>query len=232
MEVVYKNTVFGAPEQYPFKTLAKATIFPLVFVILIWLVFGFEKFHEYNFVHFGIYPRTIDGVTGILTYPFIHSDINHIANNTVPLIILGTAIFYFYKPIAWKLILWTWLLSGFWTWVAARDAWHIGASMLIYGFAGFLFFSGIIRKNVKLTAISLLVVFLYGSMVWGIFPIDYTVSWEGHLFGSIAGAYLSVYFRKEGPQKEIYSWEEEDNNADINIVESGKDEVPGKSHSH
>lgn len=108
-------------------------------------------------------------------------------------------------------------MTNLWVWAAARSAYHIGASGLVYGFASFIFFSGMIRKNIKLMALSLLIVFLYGSMVWGIFPIDYRISWEAHLYGSIAGLLLAIYFRKEGEQKEIYSWdlENEEENPEI-----------------
>jgi membrane associated rhomboid family serine protease len=96
-------------------------------------------------------------------------------------------------------------------WLAGRDAWHIGASGLIYGLASFLFFSGIIRKYFRLVALSLLIVFLYGSMVWGIFPNIYkNVSWESHMLGFISGIILAVAYRKEGPQEPVYEWMEEE----------------------
>ena len=103
-------------------------------------------------------------------------------------------------------------------WVAAREAYHIGASGIIYGFVSFLFFSGIFKKYPRLLTVSLLVVFMYGSMVWGVFPTTKPISWEGHLFGSIAGLALAIYFRKEGPKRKIYDWEledEENNNTGI-----------------
>jgi len=105
-------------------------------------------------------------------------------------------------------------MSGIWIWVSARESFHIGSSGLIYGFASFIFLSGIIRRNINLLAMSMLVIFLYGGMVWGIFPIRPNMSYEGHLWGSIAGLILAIYFRKEGPQKEVYSWDEEDEEDD------------------
>ena len=113
-------------------------------------------------------------------------------------------------------------MTNLWVWAAARNAFHIGASGLVYGFASFIFFSGIIRKNIKLMALSLLVVFLYGSMVWGIFPIDYRISFEAHLFGSIAGLLLAIYFRKEGPQREEYEWEEEEEESPSPTLPEGR----------
>lgn len=101
-----------------------------------------------------------------------------------------------------------WAFTGFWVWLAARpDSSHIGASGLIYGFVCFLFFSGLLRKDTRLMAVSLLVAFLYGSMVWGILPVDQSISWEAHFFGSIAGIFASVTFRKFGPQRPKAQWE-------------------------
>jgi membrane associated rhomboid family serine protease len=102
-----------------------------------------------------------------------------------------------------------WLFTNFWVWLAARPDPHIGASGLIYGFVCFLFFSGVIRRNKSLLAISMLVTFLYGSMVWGILPVSQSISWESHLFGSVAGIFAAIYFRKEGPQRVVKVWEEE-----------------------
>ncbi len=100
-----------------------------------------------------------------------------------------------------------WLFTGFWVWLAARDSSHIGASGLIYGFVCFLFFSGLLRKDTRLMAVSFLVTFLYGSMVWGILPVDQSISWESHLFGSIAGIFCAIYYRAEGPQRTKAQWE-------------------------
>ena len=109
-----------------------------------------------------------------------------------------------------------WLFTGFWVWLAARDSAHIGASGIIYGLVCFLFFSGILRKDKRLLSVSMLVTFLYGSMVWGILPIDQTVSWESHLFGSIAGIFCAVYYRKLGPEQPKPQWEiDEENEAGV-----------------
>lgn len=190
--------------------LLRAIIFPASFVIVLWLVKSIEVTYDLNFSPYGIYPRSIKGLIGIITGNFIHDSFNHLINNSAPLLILGTAIFYSYRDVKWKIFFWSWFMTNLWVWAAAREAWHLGASGLVYAFASFVFFSGIIRKNIRLMGLSLLVVFLYGSMVWGIFPIDYRISFESHLFGSLAGLLLAIYFRKEGPQREVYSWELEE----------------------
>jgi membrane associated rhomboid family serine protease len=165
---------------------------------------------EISFVNYGVYPRKLKGLVGIITSPLIHSDINHLFNNSFPILILGTAIFFFYKKIALRLVAWIYLMVGIWTWVSAREAYHIGASGLIYGLFSFLLVSGFLRRNNRLIALSFFVVMVYGSMVWGVFPIKINISFEGHLWGFVAGIVLAFYYRKQGPQKEEFVWDEED----------------------
>lgn len=165
---------------------------------------------EMNFVKLGIYPRSIKGLIGIITSPLIHGSFNHLFNNSIPIIILGGLLFYFYKEIAFKVSTWIYLMVGVWTWIYAREAYHIGASGVLYGLFSFLLISGFIRRNKQLISLSFAVIFLYGSLVWGLFPIDIKVSFEAHMWGFIAGIILAIYFRKEGPQKVEHVWEEDD----------------------
>ena len=154
-----------------------------------------------------MFPRSIEGFLGILTSPFIHGDWKHVFNNSVPLLVLGTSLRYFYKGISKEVFLWSWLMSGLWLWAIGRPSFHIGASGIGYALASFLFFSGLIRKHTRLIAVSFVVVFLYGSMVWGVFPIKEHISWEGHLSGGLAGIILAWWFRSEGPPKQKYQYE-------------------------
>jgi len=199
------------------KKLLLSMLLPGVLVFIMWLVKIVEVLFDLDLSNFGIYPLSLEGLPGILFSPFIHANFGHLFNNSLPLFFLGTALFYFYSDIAIKVSLWTYFLTGILVWFAGRNAWHIGASGLIYGFASFLFFSGIIRKYFRLVALSLLIVFLYGSMVWGIFPNIYReVSWESHMLGFISGIILAVWYRKEGPQQPVYEWldEEDEENSD------------------
>jgi membrane associated rhomboid family serine protease len=201
------------------KRFLYSLVFPGLFLLLIWLIKIIEVTLHLNFTFLGIFPLRIKGLIGIVTAPLIHSDFQHLAANSLPLLILGAGMFYFYREIAGKVFLLIYLISNIWIWFGARYAYHIGASGIIYGMASFLFFSGVIRKNVKLMAISLLVVFLYGSMVWGLLPIQPHVSWESHLMGAMAGLVLAFYYRDRGPKRKIYSWEfeeEEDDEDDEN----------------
>ncbi len=186
--------------------------FPTVFLLIIWAVAVTEYLLDIRFVTYGLWPRTLDGSIGILTSPLIHADFNHLFANSVPLFILGISLFYFYRSIALKVFILIYLFSNIWVWGIGREAYHIGSSGIVYGLAAFLFASGLIRKEPRLMAISMIVAFLYGSFIWGIFPElfpEKNISWEAHLMGIFAGVIFAIYFKKKGPQKRIYSWEDE-----------------------
>jgi membrane associated rhomboid family serine protease len=193
------------------KKFLLSAIIPFLVITLIWLFWSVEVLFEIDLKKLGIHPQYADGIAGIILSPFIHADINHLFSNTLPLFFLSTALFFFYSEVALRVFILTWFFSGILVWVAGREAWHIGASGVIYGLASFLFFSGVIRRYFRLIALSLLIVFLYGSMVWGIFPGVYRdVSWESHMLGFFSGIILAIWFRKEGPQKPVYEWMEEE----------------------
>jgi membrane associated rhomboid family serine protease len=186
-------------------------IIPGIFVFLMWMVKIIEVLFDIDLSQFGIYPLSIKGLRGIIFSPFIHADFTHLFNNSVPLFFLSIALFYFYSEVALKVFIGTYFITGFLVWIAGRDAWHIGASGLVYGLASFLFFSGIIRRYFRLIALSLLIVFLYGSMVWGLFPGVYkNVSWESHMLGFFSGVVLAVWYKNEGPQRPVYEWMQEE----------------------
>jgi len=192
----------------PFAFSTDTLLYPLLFVLLIWLVFAIEIRFGLRFNKYGVYPQTLKGLQGILFSPFIHSGIKHLYSNTVPLFVLSSALFYFYRPIAFKVIIYGILLSGFITWLIGRPSYHIGASGLIYVLFSFNFFKGIFAKHYKLIALSLVVVFIYGSMFMYAFPIDEQISWEGHTAGLIAGLVFALIFRKEIVKVKRYKWEE------------------------
>ncbi|HMC01944.1 MAG TPA: rhomboid family intramembrane serine protease [Flavobacteriaceae bacterium] len=197
-------------EQFKFST--GVIGYPIAFVLIIWLVFWFEIRFGFDFTSFGVFPRTLSGLKGVLFSPFIHSGIDHLYHNTIPLFVLSSAVFYFYKPIAWKIFGYGILLSGLLTWLIGRPAFHIGASGLIYVLVSFTFFKGIFAKHYRLIALSLLVVFLYGSMIWYTMPIKENMSWEGHLSGLITGISFALIFRREIAKPKKYVWESVDYN--------------------
>lgn len=194
----------------------------LSFVLLLWVIKSIEWANQVDLSSFGILPRTIRGSIGILTGPLIHGDVYHLVSNSIPLIILGLGLFYFYHRIALEIFIWIYLASGFWVWIIGREAYHIGASGVVYGLMMYLFWSGILRRNPRSLAISLIVFFLYGGMIYGLLPIDDTISWESHLMGSLAGIFLAIYFRKraiyvgEGSKKIQDKDDEDDTDSGLN----------------
>jgi membrane associated rhomboid family serine protease len=189
------------------KKFLLSLIIPSVFIFFMWLVKIVEILFGIDFTFLGIYPLSVKGLPGIILSPFVHEGFRHLFNNTLPLFFLSIALFYLYSEVALRVFLLTWIFSGILVWIAGREAWHIGASGLVYGLASFLFFSGIIRRYFRLVALSLLIVFLYGSMVWGIFPDVYkSVSWEAHMLGFFSGVMLAIWYRNEGPQKPAEEW--------------------------
>ncbi|GAA4805855.1 rhomboid family intramembrane serine protease [Litoribaculum gwangyangense] len=197
-------------EHFKFSTGVVA--YPIFFVLSIWMVFWFEVRFGYNFSKYGIYPQSLKGLRGVLLSPFIHGDIKHIYHNTIPLFVLSMALFYFYRHIAWKVILFGILISGILTWSIGRPSYHIGASGFIYVLVSFTFFKGVFAKHYRLIALSLLVVFLYGSMIWYTLPIEEGISWEGHLAGLVTGLLFALFFKKEIAKPKKYIWELENFN--------------------
>lgn len=196
------------------KQFIRSFFYPVLFVIILWLIKALDLIFDLNLSEYGLYPLKIKGIPGIFTAPFLHADISHLFANSIPLIVLGALLFYFYRDIAWLIMLLLYLITGLWVWTFARgNGVHIGASGIIYGLASFLFLSGIIRREKGLMVLTLLVTFLYGGLIWGLMPQLFPaqhISWESHLMGLLAGFILAIYYRNSGPQRIRYDWEEED----------------------
>ena len=197
--------------------LLRSFIVPVAFMAICWIVKGIEELFNLDFSFLGIKPLQADGIPGIFLFHFLHGSWSHLYANTLPIIVLGSCLYYFYKPIATKIGLLLIFSTGLLTWCGARGSVHIGASALIYGMAYFLMLSGFIRRNRNLVIVSFLVIFLYGSLIWGIYPkyaIENHISWEGHLAGLIMGIALAIVYRKEGPQRDKPDENEDDNEND------------------
>lgn len=211
------------------RKILRSVLPPAIFLLLIWIIKLGEIFSNTDLGFLGVYPLKFSGLTGIFTSPLIHSDIKHISANSVPLFVLGGMLMYFYRNISFKVFALIYFISGICVWLGAREAYHIGASGVVYGLAGFLFFSGIFRREKTQMVITLLVTFLYGSMVWGIFPDFYpeeNISYESHFWGLAIGSILAFYYRKEGPQRRKYQWEIDE---EIEAIEARRREMERKA---
>jgi membrane associated rhomboid family serine protease len=189
------------------KRLYISMFFPGVMLLVIWLTFLVDTSLRLDLVYHGVFPRKLSGLQGIFFSPFIHGGIKHLVANSLPFFALSSLLFYFYPKLAFRILLICYLLTGILVWFIGRPSYHVGASGIIYGLAGYLFVSGLIRKHLGLMAISFLVAFQYGSMIWGILPIEDRVSWESHLTGLLTGVGLAWIYRKNGPRGDRLFWE-------------------------
>lgn len=198
--------------KHDIRRITLAAVIPLFLIFILYLLKFLEVGMDWDFRKLGVYPMEMRGVFGIFAHPLVHGSWGHLAANTVPFFFLSWCLFYFYRHIAPYIFFAIWIGCGAFTFLIGKPGWHIGASGIIYGLAFFLFFSGILRKHVPLIAISLLVTFLYGGLVWNMFPFfaKETTSWEGHLGGAIAGTLCSIGFMGYGPQRPDPFAEEEE----------------------
>ena len=177
------------------------------FLVVVWGVHALGEVTGWPLREWGVRPRNPDRLIGILTFPFLHGDWNHLWNNTATFFVLNILLFYFYRSIAAPVSLLLYIGSGVLLWATGGQGNHIGASALIYGQASFLFLSGLIRNTRLLLRVSIVVLFLYGGMVWWMLPIEDHISWEGHLSGAFVGVVLAWLYRGRGPVPDRYDFE-------------------------
>jgi len=179
-----------------------------VLIVLLWAVFLSAILIPWDMGLLGIAPRNIAGLTGIAGWGIAHGSWEHLLANTAGLFPLTAALLYLYRPIALRVIALVWLVGGAWVWAFAHGGRHIGASGVIYGLVTFLLLSGLLRKDRRAAILAIMVALFYGGLVWGVLPHDPGVSWEGHLYGALAGILAAFWFRKKGlaPPKP-YEWE-------------------------
>ena len=194
------------------KRLKHAFYIVLIFTTFLWCIKVLEFLLDTNFNFLGVQPHSMLGLVGVLTAPLIHGSFGHLIANTPAIIILGTATIYGYPKSCWFVVPIIWIGAELGVWITARPFYHFGTSTLSYGFMFFIFFIGILRKDKQAVALSLLVFFLYGTMIWGIFPHQPGVSFESHLWGAGMGIICAFIFRNldPAPPRKHYTWEEAD----------------------
>lgn len=190
------------------RRIRHALLLTIGVLTLVWGVFLVDLQLNLHLNRFGNRPMRAEGLIGVFSMPFLHGGWDHIWGNTVSFFTLGAMLLYFYRGVGLKVLFWSWIGSGFLLWVSGAPGNHIGLSGVVYALAAFLFASGIIRGYSVLMRVAFVVVFLYGSIVWGVFPIEVGVSWQGHLAGASAGLLLAWVLRKEGPRAPVVEEEE------------------------
>jgi membrane associated rhomboid family serine protease len=211
---MHTNSEFDASVSESSEVSEKSKIYSslfysLCFVLILWIVHFIQWSLQSDFGKYGVLPREVKGLSGIFTAPLIHGDLDHLISNSLTLLILLFGLFYFYRTSSLTVIILTYLVSGLMVWVIGRRSYHIGASGIVYGLVAFIFFSGLFRRDKRSMALSLIVVFLYGGLVWGVLPIEPDISFESHLSGALIGVGLAFAFRNYDPP-EKYEWEETD----------------------
>jgi len=183
----------------------------LVFIGILWTIFVVDVVFGLRLGQYGLRPGSVPGLIGIFTAPLLHGSFEHLLSNTLPLFISLTATLYLYPRSAIRVIPLIWLGSGLLAWFIGRPSLHLGASGLIYGLLAYVFISGILRSDMRSVSVSLLVGFLYGSMIWGVLPVRMHVSWEMHLTGAILGIVSAFLFRNWDRTPIVrYDWESDD----------------------
>lgn len=193
-----------------FKFSLSVVVLPLLFVLSIWTVYWFEIRFGFDLTELGIYPRTLEGLRGVIFSPFLHGSVEHLYSNTIPAFLLIASLRYFYRENFWNVLFYGILICGLLTWLIGRESYHIGASGLIYVLVSFVFFKGLRSQYYRLVALSLVIIMVYGGMIWYVFPdVEEGISWEGHLAGLVTGAGMAVLFKTPDYKQFLkYDWEQ------------------------
>jgi membrane associated rhomboid family serine protease len=180
----------------------------LGFVAVLWLIptlgWGLEL------ERFGVRPRQWIGLPGILFAPMLHAGFMHLIANSIPLLVLGTTMLLLYPTASFRVLPALYLGPGMAVWLFGKEGVHVGASGLVYGLVSYIFVAGLIRRDRRAIAASMLVAFMYGTLIWGVLPIRVGVSWETHLAAALIGVSMAIMLRhRDNPPRVRYSWEDE-----------------------
>lgn len=225
---MHRNRYYNDKMKLEIQKILLAFALPAFLLFILYTLRTMESVMGWDFTTWGIHPGETKGIMGIFTSPLVHADWGHLFANTLPLLFLLWCLLYFYRDLGIGILFFIWIVSGILTFIIGKPGWHIGASGIIYSLAFFLFLSGILRKYIPLVALSLLITFLYGSLVWNMFPqfASVTTSWEGHLGGAVAGIAAAILFRHKGPQRpEPFINEEEEEEIEDNIDKVEEEET-------
>lgn len=200
-----------------------AVFLAFAFVAVIMLIHGLGSALGLDLQRFGVHPRDAAGLAGIVAAPLLHGDFAHLMSNVLPLLVVGTAMLYLYPDASPVVLPAIYLGPGLAVWLFGRESIHIGASGLVYGLVAYVFVAGMIRRDRRAIAASMLVAFMYGALVWGVLPIKVEVSWETHLAAALIGVALAIALRgRDIPPRKRYAWEDEPEAPEFAIEGAGE----------
>lgn len=204
----------------------RSLLLAVLFTVVIWLIWISAELCQHDLLQYGVFPGQYDALAGVLTAPLVHGSLSHLVSNSLPLLVMLTILFYIYPKSSLIVLITLYIGSGLIVWLIARPAWHIGASGLTHGLMFFLFTVGLLRRDALSAVFAMTVFFLYGSMVWGIFPRDPGISFEYHLAGAVIGVLLAFILRNfdSKPEPERYDWQDEIEDDDITGVDWREEE--------
>jgi membrane associated rhomboid family serine protease len=191
--------------------LRQSVILVTAFVSLLWTIKLWEWLLGLPLATLGVYPRSPEGLMGVLFAPLVHGSFAHIAANTFGVLILGVAVLYGYPKSRWWVLTTVWVLSGLGVWLFGRPSFHIGASGLTHGLFFYLLVVSMLRRDKRSLALMMMASLLFGGMFWGVLPSEEGVSFEYHLFGGLAGVLAALLFWRWDPKpaEKRYDWEDE-----------------------
>ncbi len=210
--------------------LALAVRLSIGFVLLLWLIHLMNWGLGLDPWPLGLRPREWSGLVGVVTAPLVHSDFAHLFANSVPLAAVGAAMLFLYPHSALRVLPAVYLGPGLLVWLFGRGSVHLGASGLVYGLVSYVFVAGLLRRDRRAIAVSLLVALVYGPLVWGVLPIQPGVSWETHLSAAVIGVTFALALRKlDIPPRKRYVWEDAQDAQDDGtewVFDDGGDALP------
>jgi membrane associated rhomboid family serine protease len=177
----------GEPSPSRLERLKGRIYLVVALVALLWVIQLVNQAMSLRLSEWGIRPRTAGGLPGILFAPFLHGGINHLILNTVPLLVLGSLVILRGTAAFLSASCVIIVLGGAGVWICGRPSVHIGASSLVFGYFGYLLARGWYGRDFLSILLAILTVVLYGGLLFGILPLKTHISWEGHLFGLLAG---------------------------------------------
>lgn len=214
------------------KLKIKYFVIPLVMTLIMFVQVLLQEVYRIDFQFAALHPKHADGLKGIILSIFVHGSWKHFFSNLIPFFLFSVALFQFYT-FAFKLLIYITILTGLNVWLMAdSNTFHVGVSGVIYGLASFHITSAILRREMRIMAFAMLIIFLYGSMIWGFFPEFFpneNISWESHLMGFVVGIIFAFYYRDEGPKRpEIIDEDEDEYGDEIPYWKKSESEIKEK----